>query len=267
MQCFRCGRARYGFGATDLVRMGLSGANASAEPEGLERLPGIVNYMTGSDPSRWHTNVPNYGRVRYAGVYPGMDLVYYGNGQRLEYDFQVAAGADPRAIRLKFDGARKLRLDTDGNLEIVAANGSIAFHAPVVYQTIDGRRRSVAGKFKLLEENSVGFTLSAYDRSKPLTIDPTLVYSTYLGGSYSDTISAIALDGSGNAYLTGYTTSQDFPVTPGAYETTDKDLASSAFVTKLNSSGSALIYSTFLSGTGGPSGGDIRRCNCCGWER
>jgi len=241
---------------TDVVRMVLSGANAETEPEGLERLPGTVNYVLGNDPARWHTNVPNYGRVRYGHVYPGVDLVYYGNGQRLEYDFQLAAGADPGAIRLNFNGARQLRLDADGNLEILAANGQIAFHAPVVYQTIDGRRHPVAGKFKLLAENSVGFALGIYDRSKPLTIDPALEYSTYLGGSNSDTITAIAVDGSGNAYLTGYTASTDFPVTPGAYQTTDKDAQSSVFVTKLNSSGSALIYSTFLSGTGGPSGGD-----------
>jgi len=243
-------------GAIDVVRMGLSGANASEEPEGLERLPGIVNYMAGNDPAQWHTNVPNYGRVRYSDVYPGVDLVYYGNGQRLEYDFQVAAGADPGAIRLRFDGARRLRLDAGGNLELAAANGSIAFHAPVVYQMLDGKRQAIQGKFKLLAGNSVGFALGAYDRGKALTIDPTLVYSTYLGGSNSDTIAAIAVDGSGNAYLTGYTSSADFPVTPGAYETTDKDLKSSVFVTKLNSSGSALIYSTYLSGTGGPSGGD-----------
>jgi len=241
---------------TDVVRMSLSGANVDSEPEGLERLPGIVNYMMGSDRAGWHTNVPNYGKVRYAGVYPGIDLVYYGNRQRLEYDFQVAAGADPEVIELKFDGAQQLRLDANGNLEIDAANGQIAFHAPVVYQRIGGRRRSVAGRFKLLAGNAVGFALGAFDRSEPLTIDPTLVYSTYLGGSNSDTITAIALDGSGNAYLTGYTASTDFPVTPGAYQTTDQDVASSAFVTKLNSSGSALIYSTYLGGARGPSGGD-----------
>jgi hypothetical protein len=242
--------------ATDVVRMRLSGAKADVEPVGLEPLQGIVNYMVGSDPARWHTNVPNFGRVQYAGVYPGVDLVYYGNGQRLEYDFQVAAGANPGAIRLRFEGTRRLRLDESGNLEIEAANGQIAFHAPVVYQVMDGKRRTVRGRFRLLADNTVGFTLGAYDRSQPLTIDPTLVYSTYLGGSNSDTIAAIAVDGSGNSYLTGYTFSTDFPVTPGAYETTDKDLKSSVFVTKLNSSGSALIYSTYLSGTGGPSGGD-----------
>jgi len=241
---------------TDVVRMRLSGANANTEPAGLEQLPGTSNYMLGNDPTAWHTNVPSYGRVQYADVYPGVDLVYYGNGQRLEYDFQLAAGADPGTIRLKFDGAQQLRLDAEGNLEIVAADGQIAFHAPVVYQTTGTRKRPVAGKFKLLAGNAVGFELGAYDRSQPLTIDPTLVYSTYLGGSNSDTITGIAVDGSGNAYLTGYTSSADFPVTPGAYQTTDQDPASSAFVTKLNSSGSALIYSTYLGGARGPSGGD-----------
>jgi hypothetical protein len=159
MRCFRCASRAGILATTDVVRMRLSGANADTEPEGLERLPGIVNYMMGNDRARWHTNVPNYGRVRYAGVYPGVDLVYYGNGQRLEYDFQVAAGADPGAIRLKFDGARQLRLDADGNLEIDAPNGQIAFHAPVVFQTIDGRRHSVAGRFKLLAGNAVGFAV------------------------------------------------------------------------------------------------------------
>lgn len=242
--------------AGDMVQMRLEGANSKSEPEGLEKLPGLVNYMMGNDRSQWHTNVPNYSRVRYAGVYPGVDLVYYGNGQRLEYDFQLAAGADPGAIRLRFNGAQALRLDAAGNLEIMAAHGSIAFHAPIIYQVVDGNRKPIPGKFKLLAGNSVGFSLGAYDRRKPLTIDPTLVYSTYLGGSNSDTISAMVLDGSGNAYLTGTTSSTDFPVTPGAFETTDKDARSSVFVTELNSSGSALIYSTFLSGTGGASGGD-----------
>ncbi len=241
----------------DVLHMQLTGSNPSLRVQGQERLPGTSNYLLGSDPSEWHTNVPAYARVQYPNVYDGIDLVYYGNQGQLEYDFVVAPHVDPKPIQLHFAGAQSLRIDPAGNLVISASNGSIAFHKPVVYQLENGHRRTVSGRFTLLADNSAGFSLGRYNQAEPLIIDPTLVYSTYLGGSNSDTINAIALDVSGNAYLTGTTLSADYPVTPGVFQSTDTDLKSSVFVTKLNSSGTALIYSTYLGGSGGPSGGDI----------
>jgi hypothetical protein len=248
---------------TDVVRMQIVGANTGAKPTGLNRLQGKSNYLLGDDPALWHTNIPAYSKVRYASVYPGVDLVYYGNRKQLEYDFVLAPHADPDQIRLHFAGAKTLNLDSDGTLTIVAEDGAIAFHKPVVYQLTNSRkgrnagRRQVTGAFTLLADNSAGFRLDHYDHSKPLIIDPTLVYSTFLGGGTSDTINAIAVDSSGAAYVTGSTSSTDYPVTPGVFQST----VSTAFVTKINASGTALVYSSFLGGSqaasGGNSGNDI----------
>jgi uncharacterized protein (TIGR03437 family) len=241
----------------DVVRMRLAGASGmAAAPAGEERLPGTANYFIGSDPAKWHTGVPTYAKVRYHGVYPGVDLVYYGNQRQLEYDFVVAPGGDPKAIRLQFAGAKGLRLGADGDLVVTAAGGAMIFHKPVVYQLVDGQRKPVEGNFAMLAKHTVGFRLGSYDRVKPLVIDPVLVYSTYLGGSGSantpgDSAAAIAVDAAGNAYVAGGTTSADFPVTQGALQTTYQDCpgCEAAFVTKLNPSGTALVYSTYLGGS------------------
>jgi hypothetical protein len=237
---------------TDVLRMQLLGANWSAEPHGAEPLAGTVNYFRGNDPSRWKSEVPTFAKVQFAGVYPGIDLVYYGNQQQLEYDFVVAPGANPDTIRLHFAGARKLQLLTIGDLTVKAPDGLIVFHKPVVYQDKNGQRQPVDGRFKLLAHNSVGFALGRYDHDRPLIIDPVLVYSTYLGGSRNDEAVAIAVDGSGFAYIAGTTQSADFPVTSGAFQTAGAaNHTYTPFVTKLNQDGTALVYSTFLSGTGG----------------
>jgi beta-lactam-binding protein with PASTA domain len=238
---------------TDVVRMDLAGANRATHVAGMDQLPGTANYFIGNDPAQWHSGVPTFAKVRYAGVYPGVDLVYYGNQRQLEYDFVVAPGASPKPIRLQFVGAKKLALTSDGDLTVSAANGQIAFHKPVVYQVTDGVRQPVDGQFALLKKNTVGFTLGRYDHSKPLVIDPVLSYSTYLGGSGEDIAQGIAADSSGNAYVVGYTTSSNFPVTSGAFQTVDKSTYSAApfnaFVTKLNATGTALVYSTYLGGS------------------
>jgi Bacterial Ig-like domain (group 3)/Beta-propeller repeat len=248
------GGTRY---TTDIVRMQLAGAKLVESPSGLDQLPGTTNYMIGNDPYKWHTAIPTFAKVRYAGVYPGVDLVYYGNNQQLEYDFVVAPGADSKPIRLHFAGADKLKLDADGNLAIVAANGSISFHKPVVYQTIGGDRRPITGQFALLADNTVGFSVGRYNHALPLVIDPTLAYSTYFGGSNAEFVTTVAADSSGDAYVGGLTISTDFPVTSGAFQSLNyaesTNAVSTAFVSKFNPSGTALLYSTFLGGDAVPN--------------
>ena len=164
----------------------MPGASHSAQVTGGEQLPGTANYFIGNDPAKWHSSVPTYAKVKYEGLYPGVDLVYYGNQRQLEYDFVVAPGAEPGAVRLHFTGQERLAISADGSLTVSAKNGEIAFHKPVVYQMKDGQRAPVEGRFALLAPDAVGFALGDYDRSRELIIDPTLEYSTYLGGGGSD---------------------------------------------------------------------------------
>jgi Bacterial Ig-like domain (group 3)/MBG domain (YGX type)/Chitobiase/beta-hexosaminidase C-terminal domain/Beta-propeller repeat len=238
---------------TDVIRMELVGASADPKLSGVEPLAGKANYLIGNDPSKWHTGVPTYARVKYARVYPGVDLVYYGNQRQLEYDFVVAPGANARDLRVRFDGARKLRIGADGNLRIVARNGEIAFQKPVAYQLRDGRRELVDGRFVKSGKNEVGFALGNYDATRELVIDPVLAYSTYLGGSGGDSAVGIAVDAEGSAYVTGNTNSTDFPLKGNSYQKTNKGVANgfgNVFVTKMNTAGSGLDYSTYLGGSG-----------------
>jgi hypothetical protein len=250
---------------TDVLRMQLLGANPSAEPHGAEPLAGAVNYFRGNDPSRWQSGVPTFAKVEFTGVYPGIDLDYYGNQQQLEYDFAVAPNANPGTIRLHFAGARKLQLLATGDLSVHAANGLIVFHQPTVYQEVNGRRQLVEGGFKLLANKSVGFAVGNYDHDRPLVIDPTLVYSTYLGGSTEDEALGIAVDASGNTYITGSTSSADFPTTAGSYQTAAKSTGhTEAFVTKLNPTGTELIYSSYLGGSDNDDQADAIAVNAAG---
>ncbi len=242
--------------ATDIVRMELAGTRHDLRVTGTEQLPGTANYFIGDDPSKWHSNVPTYAKVKYEGVYPGVDLVYYGNQRQLEYDFVVAPGADPKAVRLRFTRANRLKLDSNGDLRVIARNGEIAFHKPIGYQVVDGQRQLVAARFTLVAKKAVGFTLDSYDHSRELVIDPVLEYSTYLGGSSSDFAYGITVDASGNAYITGFVTSTDFPVTSGAYQRVNHGVGN-AFITKLNSSGTGRVYSTYLGGSKGDIGQSI----------
>ncbi|WP_150132906.1 SBBP repeat-containing protein [Acidisarcina polymorpha] len=240
---------------SDVVRMELAGAARGMQVSGVDPLPGKVNYFFGKDSSKWHSNVPTYAKVKYSNVYPGIDLVYYGNQQQLEYDFIVAPRANPKQARLHFAGASKLKLNCGGDLEIIAKDGEIAFHKPVVYQLKDGQRQRIEGGFHLLANNTIGFTLANYDHSRELVIDPVLAYSTYLGGSGTSQATAIAVDANGEAYVTGDAYSSDFPVTAAAFQTTFQSSFEGrvAFVTKFNPAGTALIYSTFIA-PGSPTG-------------
>ncbi|MFZ0732891.1 MAG: choice-of-anchor D domain-containing protein [Candidatus Sulfotelmatobacter sp.] len=248
-----------------ILRMQLLGANGHATISGLERQSGSTNYFLGKDPRNWHTNVANYGRVRYENVYPGVDLVYYGNQGRLEYDFVVQAGSNPHSIRLNFGSDSLARLDkATGDLVIRTLAGDVRFQKPVAYQpagaeqtnsrSVNTNKHFVNSRFVLQAKNVVTFQVDSYDTTEPLVIDPVLSYSTYLGGTSNDYATSIAVDSSGSAYITGYTTSANFPVTPGAYQTTCgggtcTSTTIDAFVTKLNPSGTALEYSTYLGGS------------------
>ncbi|MGB9073656.1 MAG: SBBP repeat-containing protein [Terriglobales bacterium] len=227
-----------------VLRMKLRHVNPAAKVTGADELAGTSNYFIGNDPAKWRANVPTYAKVKYEGIYPGVDLVYYGNQRQLEYDFIVAPGADPRHIQFDVRGAKRIRRDARGDLVLKMGEGEIRWHKPVVYQEKNGTRQLVAAHYAITDKSRVGFEVAKYDAGRPLYIDP-LIYSTYLGGSNYDYGQSIAVDSTGNAYVTGYTGSTDFPTTPGAFQTT----CCGAFVTKLNPTGSALVYSTYLGGS------------------
>ena len=182
---------------TSTVRMKLIGADRDPKITGLEELPGRANYFIGSDPTKWRTDVPLYAKVKYKGVYPGIDLVYYGNQRQLEYDFVVAPGADPDVIRLEFEGSDHIRIDVSGDLVLKTAAEEIRMRKPLVYQSVDDVRQEIAGEYVLLGQMEVGFQVGLYNAAQPLVIDPVLGYSTYHGGSGSDEGSGIAVDGRG----------------------------------------------------------------------
>jgi hypothetical protein len=238
------------------LRVRLVAANPEPHAAGLEQLPGRVNYFRGKDPTRWRTNIPTYAKVRYREVYPGVDLVYYGAQGQLEYDFILRAGADPERIGLTFEGAGKIEVDTEGDLLLHVAGGAIRHRKPVIYQDVDGARRVVAGGWRLKGAHAVGFRVAPYDTSRPLIIDPVLFYSTYLGGVDAEDRGSIAVDASGYAYVTGETLSADFPTTAGAFRVTGAG-PEDVVVTKLDPAGSALVYSTYLGGTGNEDGDGI----------
>lgn len=242
-----------------VLRLILLGANAHPVVSGQQKLPGIVNYFLSNDPKKWRTHVPTFSRVAYSQVYPGIDMVYYGNQQQLEYDWVLAPGADVHQIKLEVKGAEKATLTEYGDLLLHTACGDVVEHAPVVYQKVGGERRSVKGRLVLQEahkgvgECRIGFEVAAYDHSRPLVIDPVLVYSTYLGGSQTNSASGIAVDPEGNAYVAGYTDSPDFPLevpyqSNGYVQYSFPTVEYAASVSVINASGTALIYSTYLAG-------------------
>ncbi len=242
---------------TSVLRMKLLGASAKAEVRGLEELPGKSNYFIGNDPKKWRTNVASYAKVEYKEIYPGVDLVYYGNQRHLEHDFILAPGANPSGITLELKGAGKLSIDSQGDLVWATVGGKVRLQKPVVYQEVDGARREIAGSYALKGKHRVGFELGAYDASMRLVIDPVLSYSTYLGGSGFDEGLGIAVDSSGNAYVTGVTTSTNFPGANSSPIQSAFGGFENAFVAKLNAAGSALVYSTYLGGSGSDEGNGI----------
>ena len=239
---------------TSVLRMQLVGANEKAAASGEKSLGAGVNYFIGNDPNRWQTEVSTYEKARYSSVYPGVDVVYYGNREHLEYDFVVAPHAHPDQIALRFAGADKAHIDSAGDLKVSLPGQTLTWQRPTVYQESKTGRRKVSCRY-LLSRDSQGkavlrFALGHYDTSRSLVIDPALIYSTFLGGSIGDAGNSIAVDSSGYAYITGYTNSADFPVTASTYQTTRKSVSrSNAFVTKLGADGTSLVYSTYLGGS------------------
>jgi hypothetical protein len=230
-----------------VLRMQLIDANPEPRVLGKEALPGQVNYLIGKDPAKWRTNIPTYSKVAYEGVYPGVDLVYYGNQRQLEYDFVLAPGVDPHTIKLAFKGASQIEINPAGELVLHTASGAIRLHKPVIYQEIDGARKPVDGGYALQDDRQVGFQVAAYDAARPLVIDPVLVYSTYLGGNQADWGADIAVDPQGQAYVTGFTNSLDFPI-KNALQPAFGSGGFDAFVAKFSANGGTLRYVTYLGG-------------------
>lgn len=261
-----------------VVRMKLEGANPSPAIDGMEKLPGIVNYFIGNDPAKWRTKIPTYAKLHYKEAYPGIDLAYYGNQGKLEYDFIVAPGADPNQIKLAFEGASEMTVADSGDLRLTTALGEVRVQKPIVYQLEkDGHKTLVAGNYVASPKNlsHVQIQLAAYDREKPLVIDPVVDFLTYLGGKLGDANPRIAVDSSGNTYVAGMTGSLDFPTTSGVYDpsfnansscpsvtvtnttcldATPVNVNFDYFVAKVNPSASTLVYATYLGGTGNEFG-------------
>lgn len=230
----------------------LKGTRSDVSPVGADQLEGKVNYFLGNDPASWVADVPTFAKVRYEGIYPGVDLVYYGNRQQLEYDFEVAPHTNVNTIRWTVAGTQKITLDAKGNLVLHTRGGKLSFQKPISYQDINGQRHFISTSYSLEPNHELGFKVGKYDPSLPLVIDPVLVYSTYLGGSSLDSGASIAVDSAGSAYITGQTLSTNFPVS-NAFQAT-KGASNDAYVTKLNPTGSAIMYSTYLGGNGSEIG-------------
>ncbi len=252
-------RKRHQYRATakeSAVRVRFVNSNPNSKLGGIDSLPGRVDYFLGGDPAKWRTNVPAFARVKYASLYPGVDLVFYGNQRQIEYDFIIAPGADPKAIDLSVEGARNLRVNARGDLLVHMSDGDIELRKPAVYQESRGGHHQIDSRYILSADQRVGFALGSYDSSKPLIIDPVLVYSTYLGGESDDSGQAIAVDATGNAVVVGSTLSLQFPTTSGGFS--QSPITSNAnglvFVTKFDPTGTQALYSSYIGGTGGDFG-------------
>ena len=241
---------------TNVLRMQLLGSNCKPQVSWLEQLPGKVNYFLDNDPKQWHTNIPTYAKVQYQQVYPGVDMVYYGNQRQLEYNFVIAPGTDPNTIKLALLGADNLEVDAQGNLVLHTTGGQIQLYKPLFYQEVDGVRQAILGGYVLQDQHVVRFRVEGYNPIRPLIIDPVLAYSTFLGGSGGDNGLGIAVDQKGNAYVTGNTFAPDFP-TKNPLQPTSGGGNEDAFVAKLNPEGSALVYSTYLGGSSNDVGDGI----------
>src|SRR5215212_4211733 len=223
------------------------GANPHATLTARQRLPGKVNYLVGDEPTEWQKGLATHAELLYGGLWPGIDMTVRGEGGNLKYEFHLKPGASVEDVRLGYRGAEGLSVGASGELLVRTSLGVLKDAAPVSYQRIGGERVPVESRYRLTGDGGYGFAVGAYDPRYPLVIDPGLDYSTFLGKGHIDAGLGIAVR-DGNAYVTGFTSTVNYPTTPGAYDRTYNS-STDAFVTKLNASGSALVYSTFLGGT------------------
>ncbi len=236
------------------LRLLIEGADPAATGGALETLPGVASYYRGSDPDGWQVGVQTHGRVRYAGVLEGVDVVYYGNQRRLQYDFVVAPGSDPRRIAVRVEGADSLALGDEGQLRMTVGNRVIEQERPFTYQDIDGRRQEIASRFVVDADNrTVRFAIGAYDATRPLVIDPVIAYASYFGGAGEEGVLDLAIAPDGGLVVYGWSedvqTTLPFPTTPGAIKST-RGSDSDAFVAKFDAAGTTLLFSTLLGGNG-----------------
>lgn len=229
------------------------GANKNPDLVPSDEQASYTNYILGNRRSDWISHIPNFGRVAYKGIYPGIDAAFHGNGYRLEHDFIIRPGADYRQIRIHVARAVSVKILPDGDLALSVQKRDVVFQKPNAYQYEDGVKSRRPGRFVLLGKHEFGFDVANYDRSRILVIDPVLTYSTYIA-DVSINAAAVATDSAGDTFLTGLTFDSTFPTTPGAYQTTCKSCGGTTqqpdvFVTKINSTGTALVYSTFLGGS------------------
>ena len=247
----------------ELLKLAPVGANKNPEIVADDKQKGKANYFIGNDPNKWRTSIPTYKSIIYKELYKGIDMKFYGNNQQMEYDLIVKPDANPSQVRFSYEGIESLNITGDGDLEVGLKQGKLIQERPYIYQEINGKRVQINGKFKVFQPLhtanghllfSYGFQVASYNKKYPLIIDPVLSYSTYLGGSDSDTGQGITVDASGNVYITGATSSIDFPVTGSSSNFAG---ASDVFVTKINAAGNTIEYSTYIGGNMSDDGRDI----------
>jgi hypothetical protein len=238
------------FGRSQAIDITLVNGNRQPVIEGLDALKARTNYMIGAR-ANWHTDVPNYARVAYRQAYPGVDVIYYGTHSQLEYDFVLAPGADPGAIRMRFSGAGRLRVTREGDLVLESPSGRMTQKRPFIYQETAAGRREIGGRYILLARDTVGLKVDGYDRRRKLVIDPVLAYSTYLGGTEQDQVNAVQLAANGHLYMVGQTATQDIPAINGAYDNDNFGLIDIflAIVDTTQAGGDQLIYFSYLGGS------------------
>lgn len=257
---------------TDVVKLSVLGGNKDKKIVSENRLKGTVNYFTGKNKKKWQTGIPTYKAVVYKNIYKNVDMRFYGNKRQLEYDVIVKPGADPSIINLSYDGIKEMKIAKNGNMEMLLDKSKLTQKRPYIYQDIKGKRVEIAGSFKIKKQDKgakkskefiYGFQVAAYDKSYPLVIDPIISYSTYLAatgtyldGNTTEYAKAIAVDNLGNAYVTGVTQSTNFPM-ENPIQGTHNGGYDDVFITKIDPSGSEIIYSTYLGGSGRDIGIDI----------